>query len=171
MSFKNMEDGLKNLTAKYSKAFNLEEVIDVSDTISDDPAALGFEVSRQPAIFAYVANMKRIADANHKTFTDKLEQFKDKKLKVVTEYLKADGVIKPTAKMIEARFNQHFIVDEFLIALKEKLKLWESRKEMLAIVLKSVESREQSFKSLSYMMDTMIKAGIMYPKHSNRGKV
>jgi len=160
-------DGLLNFTKKYEEKFNIEEILDIGD-IHDDPYQLSIEIARQPAIFAYTANLKRVAENNWDKINDRFTQYKADNLKVVIEYLKIDGVAKPTTKLIEEKFIEIFGKKDLYIQLSKQLQDWRKRKEMLGIVLDTIKMRESSFKSMSYLFDSMIKGGLMHAKKSNR---
>lgn len=170
MSFKSIQEKLSVLTTKYGEELDVVELLDFSRHY-DNPEILCREISRQPAIFAYVANLKKQADEAFDTVEEKVERFKAGKLKTVVEYLKSDGVTHPSSKMIEGKFQEIYEKNELYAELKKQLSINRKRKESMAIVLKAIEMREVSFKSLSYLADTMIKCGIMYPKKSNQKRM
>jgi len=162
-----IRDQLSGITKKYGDQIDLEHLLDFSD-ISDNFEELSKAIAKQPATYAYLANLLRIAENQMCILESQLEEWKIGKLRTITEILKIDGVIHPTAKMIENKMNKYYSGNEFYITIMPKIKLWKSRKEILSIAVKAIEMRENSFKSISYLMSSMSKSGTMYPRLSNR---
>jgi len=162
-SFKNISNSLDELSDRISKDIDVVKLLDFSAS-KDDIDELFDQISMQPAIFAYVSNLKNIAESNYENYSTRLNDYESFKNKVVMEHLRMEGVAHPTSKLIHNKFVELFSKKDFVVKCKEQIKIWKKRKDTLATVLRAIESREQSFKSLSYMMDTMIKAGLFYPK-------
>jgi hypothetical protein len=158
----------RNIHSQLSKLTNRVKDIDVDDLtnldhIKDNPDALSLEIVRQPSLFAYYYNLKRIADDQYDKLNETMDKLKASKLKTVMEMLKLDKVSHPSSKLIDIKFIELFSKNELYNKCNENMKIWKQRKEVIGIALKVVESREGSFKCLSYMMDSLIKTGLMYP--------
>jgi hypothetical protein len=160
-SFRNIQSQLSKLTNRV-KDIDIDDLTNL-DHIKDNPDALSLEIVRQPSLFAYYYNLKRIADAQYDKLSETMDNFKASKLKTIMEMLKLDKISHPTSKLIDIKFIEICSKNELYVKCLENLKIWEQRKEVIGIALKVVESRESSFKCLSYMMDSLIKTGLMYP--------
>lgn len=165
-SFKNIHIQLNKLVDRV-KDIDIDCITDL-EHIKDDPNALFAEIMKQPSYYAYYANLKRVADNKCIELADDIESFKASKLKLVVQHLKLDKVNHITSKLIDAKFAELFNNNELFIKLNDEFVKWSNYKDIVHIALKVVESRENSFKSLSYMMDSMIKTGLMYPVASKR---
>ena len=171
MSFKNIQKQLNDITDKYGDKLDIAELLDSSELLKDNPMAIFDEIARQPAIYAYLCNMRRIADDNYELLVDKFERFKSSKISYVIDCLKSDSILKPTIKVIESSFHNIMKSNEFYKTITPKIAISKKRKEIMAIVVKSFEIREQSFRSLSYLMDTMIRTGMIHPDPSKRKRI
>jgi hypothetical protein len=165
-----IRDQLLSITKKYGDQIDLEHLLDFSD-ITDNFEELSKAIAKQPAIYAYLANLLRISESNLGKLESQLDEWKISKIGTITELLKTDGVSHPTAKMIESKLNRYYSGNEFYTTIMPKIQLWRSRKETLSIAVKAIEMRENSFKSISYLMSSMSKSGTMYPRVSNRKQV
>jgi len=160
---------LRKIIAKYKDDIELSEILDFSDIV-DDPNLLSKEIAKQASIYTYFATLRKNAIDNVEKLQSKLDLFKSKKNKSVIEFLKVDGISHINAKLMESKFNEIYGNNEFVVECTKKLKIWKDRKEGLDIIIKSIEMRESSFKSIAYMMSSLVKTGVFYPT-SKQSKV
>lgn len=150
----------------YRGETDIRKVLDLS-RLKDDLHGLIEEMVQQPAVYAYWANLKRIAEDNYNKYVDKMEVYKASKTKKVIEILMASGAKAPTGKLIEATFHREYRDETLYKKYKGFINLWRERKDTLTIIEKAVASRENQFKSLSYLMSNMMTTGLMTNKRLN----
>jgi hypothetical protein len=149
----------KHFVDEYSGETDLSKVLDLS-RFKDDIDGFVAEMQRQPAIYAYWANLRRIADENYDRLHEQIEIIKSRKRKQAIEYLNLDGDKKPSVKTIELKMQELSGDDGTITKYNNALKIWYKRKEQLAIIEKAVSMRESSFRSLSYLLSSMMKVGL-----------
>ncbi len=151
--------------ANYQGETDIAKVLDLR-RYKDDLDGLIEEMVQQPAIYAYWANLRRVAEDHYNNYLQRMELYKASKVKRIVEILQSQGVKSPTVKMIDTQFHREYKNDELYQKYSNTLKLWKDRKETLVILEKAVQSRESQFRSLTYLMANMMNAGLM-----TRGKM
>lgn len=152
--------------ANYKGETDIKKVLDLR-SLKDDIDGLIEQMEIQPAVYAYWANFRRTAEDKYSELSIGMEIYKAGKVKEITQKLIQAGVKVPTAKMVDASFRREFKDDEFYKKKLATLEMWRKRKEQLVIMEKAVQSREQQFRSLSYLMSSMMNAGLMTRKKLN----
>lgn len=171
-TFKEVFDNLdknvkKNLMVGYEGETDISKVLDTSH-LKNNLDGLIKEITRQPAVYAYWANLKRMADEKYEEIETKFEIVKSRYLRIVKEEFKSMGITKPTQKQLETKFNEIYKDSEWLKKWQKHLKTWKKRKKTLAIIEKAVQTRGDSFKSLSYLIGNMMSQGIYYKQKGGR---
>jgi len=144
----------------YKGETDILKVLDLSH-LKDDIDALIIEMVRQPSVYTYWANLRRISEDKYNKVIQKFEIFKARKIKVITESLKSSGVKTPTGKMIESEFHKEYRDEETYKKYMMSIDNWKERKEALVIIEKAVNSRENQFRSLSYLLSNMMNNGLL----------
>lgn len=144
----------------YRGETDIRKVLDLS-RLKDDVEGLIEEMVQQPAVYAYWANLRRIADDKYDKYLEELEIYKSTKVKTIVEMLSKDGVKTPTGKLIESRFHKEYSKQPLYMKYTAKVALWKNRRDTLIIIEKAVESREKQFRSLSYLMSNMMTSGLL----------
>jgi len=160
--YQKLSDQIKRIVEQ-NQTVDLSELLDFSE-LADDPYKLSVEIGKQSALNAYFHALHKEALRKKDLYNDKLQLFRSKKTKTVVEMLKSDGVKIPTAKMIESKLLEVFDKNELYAELQKRIEIWNKRVDDCLIAINALNVREQSFRSISYMMDSMIKSGLMYPK-------
>jgi hypothetical protein len=156
----NLPENFKNFENNYSGATDISKVLDLT-IYKDDLDGLIEEMERQPAVYAYWSNLKRIANEKLSKLEEDYDTWKASKLKVTMERLSMDGAKAPTGKMIDAKFTALYSKDELNKKFKTEIKFWKRRYDMLCIVERSIESRKEQFRSLSFLLSNMMSSGIL----------
>jgi len=142
---------------------DIAKVLDISH-LSDDVQALMDETAKHPAVYAYWANMRMIAERNYEELLRNFELIKSRYLPVILEHLKSMGNPKPTLKKIEATFNAKYEKEPWHIKYVKALELWQKRKMELVILEQAIKERGASLKSMAYLMSNMMVTGIYVHK-------
>ena len=157
----NLPKNFKNsFEVNYAGATDINQVLDIT-RYQDDINGLMEEIYRQPAVYAYWANLKRMAKAKYDGISEDFETWKASKLRSVMERIYSDGVKTPTAKLIDAKFLALYQSDKIYLKFRKELRFWNKRKEMLTIVDKAVESRKDQFRSLSFLLSNLMNNGLL----------
>lgn len=152
---------------KYSGETDIRKVLDLS-RLKDNVDGLITEMTKQSSVYAYWANLRREAEEKLETVTTKFEVFKSGKFRSIIEELKSDGVKTPTGKMIEATFHRTYKDNSLYKKYSESIKRWKKRKDVLAIIEKSVGYRDNQLRSLSYLLSNMMSSGLVPRKALKR---
>jgi hypothetical protein len=160
-TFKSLDEQVAGkLAERYEGETDILKILDLSH-LKDDLDGLIKEMVKQPSVYAYWANLRRIAEDTYNKFAQKFEIYKAGKTKTIVENLKSDGVKTPTGRMIEGQFHRTYRSADLYIKLEKEMEKWRKRKEYLAIIEKAVDKRDNQFKSLSYLMSNMMSSGLM----------
>ncbi len=164
--FKTFDSSVKDkFIENYKGELDIMKVLDTS-YLKDDLDGLMEEISRQPATYAYWANLRRIAEESYDDLNTKFDMIKARKLLPIVEMLRSAGIKSPTSRIVEAKFHEMYKNEEWYIKLKAALDIWKKRKDQLIILEKAVSARENSFRSLSYLISNMMNKGIIH--YSNK---
>lgn len=142
---------------------DIAKILDISH-LSDDVQALMDETAKHPAVYAYWANMRVIAERNYEELLRNFELIKSRYLPVVLEHLKGLGQVKPTIKKIEATFNSKYEKESWYIKYTNSLATWGKRKTELVILEQAIKERGAALKSMAYLMSNMMVTGIYVHK-------
>jgi len=166
-NYQKLSDQIKRIVDQ-NQDTDLSALLDFSD-LADDPYKLSVEIAKQSALNAYFHALHKEALRKRDLYDGKMQTFKSKKMKMVMEMLKSDGIKTPTAKLVETKMLEIFETNELYKELQSRIEIWVKRIDDCSIAINALNVREQSFRSISYMMDSMIKSGLMYPKkHSKK---
>jgi len=144
----------------YKGETDILKVLDMSH-LKDDVDALIVEMMRHPSVYAYWANLKRIAEDKYSKLVDRFEMYKSTKIRSTAENLKSQGVSHPTAKLIDAEFNKTYSEDSLYLKYVAAIDKWKQRKEILSICEKAIGSMDNQFRSLSYLLSNMMSNGLI----------
>jgi hypothetical protein len=142
---------------------DIAKVLDISH-LSDDVQALMDETARHPAVYAYWANMRMIAERKFEELSNNFELVKSRYTPAVLQHLKSMGNPKPTLKKIETTFTEMNGKQSWFIKYKEAIAKWEKRKTELVILEKAIMERGAALKSMAYLMSNMMNTGIYVHK-------
>lgn len=167
-SFKDFDHSLKKrLMEEYQGETDILRLLDNSH-LTEDLDGLMKEIARHPSVYAYWANLKRLAEETYDRAEKRFELAKAKRVKIIVEMLKGMGVKMPTSKMVDSKFHETYRNEEWYQKLFKSRQLWKKRRDELVILDKALIARENSFKSLSYLVTAMMNKGIIHyePKRS-----
>jgi hypothetical protein len=166
--FKKIDDDISsNLMTRYEGELDISKVLDTS-YLKDDLQGLIKEITQQPAVYAYWANLRRIADERYEEVERKFELAKSRRMKMVLQDLSSNGITRPNQKQVEAKFHDINKEAEWYTKFQAHLKTWGQRKKTLAIIEKAVSARGDSFRSLSYLVGNMMNQGIYYKQQKSK---
>lgn len=165
--FKNIDKRFQNFMSNYSGELDIEKVLDTS-YLKDDLDGLIKEITKQPSVYAYWANMRRMVEERYAEIETKFNITKSRYLKVVTQELKSQGIAHPTNKAVETKFKELYAEADWYIKYQKVLQLWRERRDTLAIIEKAVYSRGESFRSLSYLLGNMMNQGIYHQQRRSK---
>jgi len=160
----------EQLVDNYKGETDIEKVLDLS-RFKDDIDGLMNEMLKQPSIYAYWANLRRIAEENYDKVNSRFEIIKSRKRKEAIEKLSFEGNNKPNIKSIENKLNEMIHDDETFQKFHKAVAIWLKRKEQLTIIERSVSARDASFRSLSYLLGNMMKNGIYVYDAKHKSKL
>lgn len=157
---KQMNEKFEN---SYKGEVDIAKILDLS-RFKDNVDGLIEEMLKQPSIYAYWANLRRLADEKYNAMLEKFEIIKSRKRITATQLLETEGHKKPSIKLVETKLAQMASEDDTLKKYSAVIKLWKRRKEQLFIVERAIASRESSFKSLSYLLSNMMRTNLIPQK-------
>jgi len=146
----------------YKGETDIEKILNMSH-LKDNLDALIEEMIRQPSIYAYWANLKRMAEENLTKYESKLEGYKASRLSKITEHIKSAGVSHSSVKLIDAKFYELYGKEELCGKYIAAIEKWSERRNVLSIIVKAIEGRNDTFRSLSYLVSHMMSSGIYVP--------
>ena len=152
-----------NLMSRYQGELDISKVLDTS-YLKDDLTGLIEEITRQPAVYAYWANLRRIAEEKFEAIERKFEIVKSRHTRIALQDLKGSGISHPTQKQVETKFQEINQDAEWYKTFQTHLAVWGKRKRVLVIIEKAISARGESFRSLSYLVGNMMNQGIYYQK-------
>jgi hypothetical protein len=158
----------QSLMTRYSGELDISKVLDTSHLKENLPGLIE-EITRQPAVYAYWANLRRIAEERYDAIEQKYEIVKSRHVRIALQDLKGSGVAHPTQKQIELKFSEINSEAEWYKSFQKHLSIWGKRKRVLVIIEKAISARGESFRSLSYLMGNMMNQGI-YHQQQQRSK-
>lgn len=159
-AFSNLDKVIsKDFLENYSGNTDIGAVLDTAHLV-DNPDGLLEEMARQPAVYAYWANLKRVADATYTEITERFERAKVRKLKIVMQVLKSNSISHPSSKIIDAQFHDIYKDEEWYKKFHSSISIWKKRKEELDIIERALLSRENIFRSMCYLMSNMMNKDI-----------
>jgi hypothetical protein len=162
--FRSFDESVKDkFIENYKGELDIMKVLDTS-YLKDNLDGLMEEISKQPATYAYWANLRRIAEETYDDLNTKFDMIKARKLTPIVETLRSSGIKNPTSRMVEGKFHEMYKNEEWYSKLNCALGLWKKRKDQLVILEKAVSARENSFRSLSYLISNMMNKGIIHYK-------
>ena len=147
-------------TSEFKGELDVARVLDLSH-VSDNPQTLMKEIANQPALYAYWSQLRIEADRNYEQVNHKFTIFQLKFKGRVLEYLKAEGISKPTIKQVDQRFHELYKDQEWYKKISNAVKVWKVRKENLTVVEKSVAERGIALRNLSYIVSHMMQTNLM----------
>jgi len=161
-TLKKIGEQFKEVAEKYGENINVESIVELDDILDELPILMK-EIAKQPSLVAFALTLRKTANIalnrNEKIF----EKLQTKYRKSAIEHLKFDKNVHITSKMIDAKVDEiGETKDDYKLAVAE-LEKSKARLQTAEMLVEVLRVREQTFKSLAYLMDPAIKAGLMYP--------